>query len=241
MKALIFTAGLENSSMPRNAASPKALIEINGEPLLGMLIKRLAGYGFREIIINVHHFADRIINFLNVNGNFGVKVVISDETDLHLDTGGGLSRVARFFNDGRPCLVYNLEILTDIDLAALYEDHIKSTALVTIVVRKRRSTRFMLFDNKLQLCGWENIETGEVRNARPCCGDLYRYAFSRVQVIDPGIFKLITEKGTFSLAELYLRLAELYTIKGYPDNESIWMDLGKREGMIEAEKLFFKN
>ncbi len=241
MKAMIFTAGLEGQPFPLPSDRPRALVRINNEPLLGMLIRRLADSGFCQIIVNVHHFADRIIDFLNRNDNFGISIEVSDETDLRLDTGGGLKRVQWFFNDDRPFLVYNLEILSDIDLGVLYDDHARSGALATLVVRSRESSKFMLFNDNMRLCGWENIETGETRLVGPGSMQFQRFAFSRIQVVSPEIFGLITERGAFPLAELYLRLAAENFIRGYPENESIWMDLGKKEGMIEAEKLFLKN
>ena len=241
MKAMIFTGGLESSPRPQSAIKPKALVEINHEPLLGMLIRRLAEAGFDDIIINVHHFAARITEFIKQKNFTGIRVEISDETDLILDSGGGLKKVAWFFNDERPFLLYNLEILSDIDLAGLYQDHSCSGALVTLVVRKRESERFMLFNDDINLCGWENNQTREHVMARPTTVRLHRYAFSRIQIVSPCIFNLITERGAFSLVELYLRLASNHRIRGYPDNESIWMDLAKKEGLLEAEKLFLKN
>lgn len=238
---MIFTAGVEGQLQPRFSHNPQALVRINNEPLLGMLIRRLADSGFREIIINVHHFAGQIIEYLKGNNYFGIRIEVSDETDLRLNTGGGLKQVEWFFDDNRPFIVYNLEILSDMDLRKLYEDHIRSGALATIVVRKRNSTRFMLFDDKMQLSGWENIVTGETRKVRCRSQELERYAFSRIQVISPRIFNHISEQGPFHLAELYLKLAAENVIRGYPEDDSIWMDLGKNEGMIEAEKLFIKN
>ena len=241
MKAMIFTGGLESSPRPQPAGEPKALVEINHEPLLAMLIRRLAEAGFDDIIVNVHHFASRISDFIKQKNFAGIRIEISDETDLILDSGGGLKKVARFFNDDRPFLLYNLEILSDIDLAGLYRDHGCSGALATLVVRNRESERFMLFNDYLQLCGWENNETREYVMARRSTVRLHRYAFSRIQIVSPLIFSLITERGAFSLVELYLRLASQHHIRGYPDNESIWMDLAKKEGLLEAEKLFLKN
>jgi NDP-sugar pyrophosphorylase family protein len=241
MKAMIFTGGLESSMHMQAADNPRALIGINGEPLLGMLIRRLAESGFNEIIINVHHFAARIRDYIYEKKFMGIRIEVSDETDLILDSGGGLKKVAWFFDDGLPFLVYNLEVLSDIDLGMLYRNHILSGALVTLVIRRRECERYMLFSESMELCGWENTETGESVMSKLHEGRLHPYAFSRIQVVNPSIFSLITERGAFPLAELYLRLASLNIIRGYPDNESIWMDLAKKEGMLEAEKLFLKN
>lgn len=238
---MIYTGGLESSIQPQPGEKPRALLEINREPLLSILIKRIAESGFNEIIINVHHFAARIIKFLKVNDFSGIRIEVSDETDLVLDSGGGLSKVRWFFDDGMPFLLYNLEIISDIDLRKLYQDHCSSGALATLVVRKRESERFLLFDQKMRICGWVNNLTGESVTTGSNDRSKNAYAFSRIQIVSPLLFNLITEKGAFSLVELYLKIASGHDIRGYPDNESIWMDLAKKEGMLEAEKLFMKN
>ncbi len=241
MKAMIYTGGLESRMQPGSSDEPRALVEINGEPLLGMLIRRLADKGFDDIIVNVHHFAGRIHEFLR-NRDFGnVSVKISEETSLVLDSGGGLKKVAGFFDNNRPFLVYNLEVLSDVDLDLLYQRHTSSGALATLVVRERGSTRFMLFDDDMRLCGWQNLETGETSVYRGSPRNMRKLAFSRIQVISPLLLSLINERGAFSLVDIYLRLAKDHTITGYADNESIWMDLARKEGIIEAEKLFRKN
>jgi len=241
MKAMIYTAGLESRLRPEAEGLPRALMPVNGEPLLGMLIRRLADSGFAEIIINVHHFATPITEFINQMSFAGLRVEISDETDVMLDTGGGLKKVAWFFDDNRPFLIYHLDVLSDINLPDLYRSHSDSGALATMVIRNRETSRFLLFNRKMMLCGWENRETGERQIARPGPDDLQPFAFSRIQVVSPLIFSFIKEKGPFSLVELYLRLAAAHLIRGYPDNESIWMDLGREDGLLEAEKLYLKN
>ncbi len=241
MKAMIFTAGIEGKLQPRSSEKPKALLAVNNEPLLGLLIRRLAFCGFSEVIVNVHHFAGQIIDYLRANNDFGIRIEVSVETDLRLDTGGGLKKVEWFFDDDSPFLLHNLEVLSDIDLTLLYRDHLKSGALATLVVRNRESARFMLFNDSMHLCGWENLATNETRHIASYSGTLSRYAFSRIQVVNPCIFKHIGQKSAFPLAELYLDLAGRNLIRGYRDNESIWMDLGKNEGIIEAEKFFLKN
>jgi NDP-sugar pyrophosphorylase family protein len=241
MKAMIFTAGIEGIMAPRRSGEPKALARINNEPLLGILISRLAESGFREIIVNVNHFAEQIIRYLRENNNFNITIEISDETLVRLNRGGGIKGKEWFFNDNKPFLVYCLEILSDLDLQDLYHHHTRSGALATLAVRRRESTKFMIFNEEMHLCGWENTETGETRMVREIKSEARRFAFSRIQVVNPEIFSLLEEEWSFPMAEIYLRLAEKYTIRGYPENESIWMDLGKSEGIIEAEKLFLKN
>jgi NDP-sugar pyrophosphorylase family protein len=241
VKAMIFTAGIEGKLEPGSSGTPRALVEINNEPLLGMLIRRLSSCGFSEIIINVHHFAGMIIDYLKENKNFGIRIEVSMETDLRLETGGGLKSVEWFFDDDRPFLLHNLEILSDIDLGLLYSDHIRSGALATLVVRNRESARFMLFNDRMQLCGWENMATNEIRDIIPGAGTFSRLAFSRIQVINPQIFMHLEQHAASPLTDLYLELAAGNLIRGYLDNESIWMDLGRHEGIIEAEKFFLKN
>jgi NDP-sugar pyrophosphorylase family protein len=241
MKAMIFTAGLSNKLLPQTAERPKALVEINGEPLLGMLVKRLADSGFTEIIMNVHHFAVPIANYLKEKDFFGIRIEISDETDLTLDTAGTLRKVEWFFDDPGPFLIYNLEILSDIDLRKLYIDHTKTGAMATLAVKKRESPRYMLFNQNMELCGWKNNLTKETRTSVPHLHKLSEFAFSRIQIVNPLIFKYLTRKGDFSLVELYLRLASGHLIRGYPDNDSIWMDLGNKEGILEAERFFQMN
>ncbi len=241
MKAMIYTGGLESRMQPSSSEKPRELLEINGEPLLGMLIKRLADQGFKEIIVNVHHFAARILDFVR-DADFGdVIVEVSDETDLVLDSGGGLKKTAWFFDDNRAFLVYNLEVLSDTGLKLLYDSHNGSGALATLLVRKREATRFMLFDDDMRLCGWQNLETGEEVVYSGRSQHLRKMAFSRIQVVSPALFNMMPEKDVFSLVDIYLHLARRHLIRGYIDNESIWMDLARAEGVIEAEKLFRKN
>lgn len=239
MKAMILSAGLGTRLRPLTNDRPKALIEINGEPMLGKLIKRLAGSGFNELIINVHHLGDQIINFLDQNNDFGGSISISDESDLLLDTGGGLKNAQGFFADHQPFLVYNVDIFSDMNLSVLMDHHRTHKPLATLVVRDRESSRYLLFDDQMILCGWENVFTGERILARKT-ETIHRYAFSGIHVISPEIFSLITENGVFSIIEVYLRLAGEHIIQGYSENESMWIDLGKKEGLIEAEKQLLK-
>ncbi len=241
MKAMIYTGGLESSMKPHSSGRPRALTGINGEPLLGMLIRRLAERGFTEIIVNVHHFAGRIYEFISQKDFGDIRIELFDETDLVLDSGGGLKKVAWFFDDARPFLVYYLEVLSETDPALMYENHLRSGALATLLVRDRESSRYMLFDNNMRLCGWQNTETGEEVIFADHRGDLIKYAFSRIQVLSPAIFNLMPREDVFSLVDIYLHLAPRYPVIGYVDNDSIWMDLARAEGIIEAEKLFRKN
>lgn len=239
MKAMIFAAGLGTRLQPLTNHTPKALVEVAGEPMLGRLIKHLRNSGFKQIILNVHHFAGQVKHYLEENYNFGLEITVSNETDLLLDTGGGLKKAGWFFQDGEPFLLHNVDIFSGMDLIKLMNAHKSSDALATLVVRERKSSRYFLFNEDLQLCGWENTKTGESKMSRVEEG-LKRYAFSGIQVIQPAIFQYITEAGVFSIVDLYLRLARDHKILAYPENKSTWVDMGRKEGILEAEKLLIR-
>lgn len=241
MKAMILAAGLGTRLRPLTNDKPKALVEINGEPILGILIKRLINSGFDEMIINVHHFASQVIEFIERNQSFGISIAISDETDLLLDTGGGLKKAGWFFDDGKPFLVYNADILSDMNLKKLVAAHTESGALATLVVRERESSRYFLFDDNMQLCGWENRRTNERKISRQQASGLRPYAFSGIHVISPGMFKHISETGVFSIVDMYLRLASDHKILAYPENDSLWVDMGKMQGLDEAVRILKQN
>ena len=237
MKAIILAVGLGTRLRPLTNSKPKALIEINQIPLLEIVIKRLKLYGFNEITINIHHFANQIINFLKEKNNFGIDIRVSDETDLLLGTGGGLKKASWFFNDNKPFLVHNVDILSDIDLKQFYEAHINSEALATLAVRNRQSSRYLLFDNDNNLCGWKNTKTNEVKIAKQSKSDFVPLAFSGIQIINPSIFNLMPEQRIFSMIDLYLNLAANYSIKAFNHDSSLWIDIGKKENLIEAGKI----
>ncbi|MCF8297025.1 MAG: nucleotidyltransferase family protein [Saprospiraceae bacterium] len=240
MKAMIFAAGLGTRLQPITNNIPKALVELKGTPLLEIVIKKLISFGFDEIIVNVHHFADLVTDFLKTKNNFGIKIEISYEQDLLLDTGGGLKKASWFFNDSKPFLVYNVDVLSDIDLQDFYNFHIQSKSLATLAVRNRETSRYLLFNKENILCGWKNIKTGEIILARSNEKNLTPIAFSGIQIIDPKIFKFINQDGKFSIINSYLELAKKHKISAYNHDDTIWMDLGKIENLIEAEKLIDK-
>ncbi|MFH1319300.1 MAG: nucleotidyltransferase family protein [Bacteroidota bacterium] len=236
MKAIIFAAGLGTRLSPLTDKKPKALIEINGIPLLEIVIERLKFSGIRDMIINVHHFAGMIIDFLNKKENFWINISVSDESDLLLDTGGGLKKASWFFDDNKPFLAHNVDILSNIDLNRLYEAHCRSDALATLVVRKRKTSRYFLFDKKMTLCGWKNTTTNEVKYIKSSGSDLTPLAFSGIQIIDPSIFDLLDE-GVFSITGTYLDLAKDHKIQAFADDSTLWMDLGKKQDLDEAGRV----
>src|SRR5664280_1226211 len=163
MKAMIFAAGLGTRLKPVTDNLPKALVPIAGKPLLEHVILKLKSAGFDEIIVNIHHFPDQIIDFLKANNNFSIRIEVSDERNLLLDTGGGIRRAAWFFDDEKPFLVHNVDILSNVDLKELYQQHLRSNSLATLVVSKRDTFRYLLFNDDNRLCGWINEKTGETK------------------------------------------------------------------------------
>ena len=236
MKAMIFAAGLGTRLRPITNDKPKAMAEIHGTPLLEIVLRRLINYGFNEIIINVHHFAEKVLDFLDSKKNFGINLQISDERGELLDTGGGLKKASWFFDDKKPFLVHNVDTLTDVDLLDYYNYHKKHNALATILVRHRPGSRFFLFNEKKELCGWENVNTNERILAKGKFEDLEQIAFSCLHMIDPRMFDLIEEEGCFSIINTYLRLAKEHKIHGYLDDQSYWLDVGTPEKLRRGEK-----
>ncbi len=237
MKAMIFAAGFGSRLLPLTEDKPKALVEVNKIPMLEIVIKKLIKSGCDDIIINVHHFAEKIIHYLQDNNNFGINITISDESNLLLNTGGGLKKASHFFDDGNPFIVYNVDILSDIDLVDMYNKHVTSGALATLAIKDRETSRYFLFDNDNNLSGWRNIQTGAEKISREDVGELRQFAFSGIHIINPSIFNDIHTQGIFSITNTYLELAKRYDIKGYDHNNSFWMDLGKIDALKEAEKI----
>jgi len=228
---MILAAGLGTRLRPLTESMPKALVEVEGKPLLQHALEHVKRYGIRDVIVNVHHFPSQIRDFLRANDNFGIKISISDESDELLETGGGLKKASWFFNDDNPFVVRNVDILSNLDLHAMARNHSLEKPLATLAIRNRNTSRYFLFNDTKRLCGWENIKTGEKRVSLEC-EELTPYAFSGIQILQPEIFSFITETGRFSLTDLYIRLAACHLIKGYMDNALEWRDIGKIENRI---------
>jgi NDP-sugar pyrophosphorylase family protein len=234
MKAMIFAAGLGRRLRPITDSKPKALAELNGAPLLEITIKRLIHFGFDHIIINVHHFSSLIIDFLRKNNNFGISISISDESDLLLDTGGGLKKAAHFFDNNHPFLVHNVDVVSNIDLISLFKAHLTHNNLATIAVMERESSRQFLVNAQNELCGWKNNKTHELKIARETDNFLKPVSFCGIHIISHELLSLINETGIFSITDLYLRLASKHIIKTIPYNNAIWFDLGTPENLEKA-------
>jgi MurNAc alpha-1-phosphate uridylyltransferase len=229
MKAMILAAGIGIRLHPLTDTIPKALIKIGDTPLLEFAIKKLIHYGFKDIIINIHHFPDMIINFLEKNRNFGASISISDERDMLLDTGGALKKAASFFSGNDPFLLYNCDIITDLNLLTLYNHHLASNVMCTLAVRDRETSRYFIFDNDNALCGWWNKTTGEKKSVRWSDSEFKAMAFSGIQIISPTALNLFPDKKVFSLVEFYLLIAQTYKIEGYDHTETRWADVGRSE------------
>lgn len=204
---MIFAAGLGTRLKPLTDTMPKALVPVAGKPMLEHVILKLKSAGFDEMVINVHHFAHQIIDFLKEKDNFGIKIWISNETDCLLDTGGGIKKAASFFTDGEPFLVHNVDILSNMDLKALYEYHRTNGNDATLLVSPRKTVRYLLFDEADRLCGWVNKDTLQTKPE----GFIYQpdiqkeYAFSGIHVISPTLFKYMGNewRGKFSIMDFY--------------------------------------
>lgn len=225
MKAMIFAAGLGTRLRPLTNDRPKAMVKVEGKPLLQIQIERLKALGFTEIVVNVHHFADLVIDFLKEKDHFGLKIHISDERDHLLDTGGGLSRARPQLEGKEPFFLCNVDVLTDLNPAEMLQAHQESGALATLAVRDRKTSRYLLFDQEMRLSGWRNQKTGEEKGNPP--SDAIPLAFSGIHVISPAIFPLIRQTGAFSIIDVYLDLMGQQKLGGFRHDDGIWMDVGK--------------
>jgi NDP-sugar pyrophosphorylase family protein len=232
MKAMILAAGVGSRLRPLTDGTPKALIDVGGAPMIEHVIRRLKSAGVTEVVVNLFHLGDQIVNFLASRGNFGLRVAFSREVEL-LDTGGGLKNAAGFFDDGKPFLLHNVDVLSEIDLVGLHRIHQARQALATLAVQRRTSSRLLLFDHDGLLCGRETREGVEWAPA-PVRG-VERLAFTGIHVIDPAIFARMTETGIFPITQAYLRLAgEGERIVACRVDGSYWQDIGSPENLAKA-------
>lgn len=244
MKAMIFAAGLGTRLRPLTNDRPKALVEIGGKPMLERVITKLAGAGFDDITINIHHFGEKIIEFLEKNNNFGLNIHISDERDMLLDTGGGILKARQFLDGDEPFLVHNADILTDIDLNAMYQSHLNSGAMATLLVKDRLTSRYFVFDDDYRLQGWINKSTGETRpTAFKHREGMRELAFGGIHVISPSIFEPLERhsqgEAKFSITPFYVDECHTHIINGYVQQRPYtWLDVGKPETLAQAEEMF---
>lgn len=237
MKAMILAAGLGTRLRPLTNDRPKALVEIDGHTLLQIAIARLRQCGVNEIIVNVHHFAEKVADFLRSKNSFGLRIELSTEKIL-LDTGGGLKQAAWFFlEDGPkagPFILHNVDVLSTIDLRRMLHFHTQYRALATLAVQQRESSRYLLFDEHMQLCGRQFVKEQKTELVRQAA-EMQPVAFSGIHVISPRLLGMMREEGVFSIIQPYLRLAgQGQKIIGYPVDGDYWRDLGKAESVARA-------
>lgn len=241
MRAMIFAAGLGTRLRPLTDLRPKALVEIDHRPMLEHLILKLKREGFREIVINIHHKGEMILDFLKSHDDFGLDILVSDERQQLLDTGGGILK-ARDFLKGAPFLVHNVDIVSDIPLQDLARQHSSSGALATLAVSSRKTSRYLLFDKGLSMRGWQNIQTGEVL---PLGTDLEQahltpLAFQGIHILEPDVLDLMGEgtpwTGKFSIIPFYTDICQSHEIKAFQTGAYKWFDIGKVETLLTAQE-----
>src|SRR6266853_1917316 len=240
MKAMILAAGLGTRLLPLTTDRPKALVEIAGRTLLEITLSRLRASGVREVIVNAHHFADLILEYLKKNENFRMRIEVSREEVL-LDTGGGLKKAAYFFLEDpncfeKPFILHNVDIISTIDLRRMVQVHTESHALATLAVQDRETSRYLLFDEQLQLCGRRSGPDRKTEFVR-ASQQVQALAFCGVHVISPRLFAMMMEEGAFSIINSYLQLASRENkILGFRADEYYWRDVGKLDNLMQAEQ-----
>jgi len=237
MKAIIYAAGLGTRFKPWTDQHPKALAAVNGKSLLQRNIEYLQQYGITEVVVNVHHFAQQVRDAVIDNKGWGSKILISDETDRLLETGGALMKAKHLLEGEEPFISLNVDILTNMDLGKLIAYHQQQQPLITMGITSRNSSRVLLFDEANRLCGWKNQQTGEEKISIQKL-NLVAKAYSCVVVYEPKIFSLIKQEGKFSIIDAYLDLAADHTILGYDHSGDHLVDVGKTESVAVAEALF---
>jgi len=234
MQAMILAAGLGTRLKPITENIPKALVEVGGRTLLEIAIRKLIENDFRKIVINVHHFADKVKEFLSTQ-TFAAEIIISDESATLLDTGGGIKFAKKYFDDS-PVLIHNVDIISNLNLKEFYQYHLSDDSAASLVVSKRISNRYLIFNDENILCGWEDVKKNEkiiVKQSKNC----YQFAFNGIHIINPQIIDQFPEEKVFSVIKAYLKLAETEDITGYVCNDIKWIDVGKLDSLEKADKL----
>ena len=250
MNAMIFAAGLGTRLRPYTDNCPKAMVEVDGLPMIAHQLLRLREAGFRRVVINVHHYASQIIDYVTANDGFGLDVAFSDESGQLLDTGGGIRKALPLFDADSPVLIHNVDIFSNADLAALYRSHQESKADATLLVSQRNTSRYLVFDSAWRLVAWKNIQTGEVRTAyeeleqalAPLGADTAQHrlrAFAGIHVIAPSLFPALqSAEEVFSITNFYWQHAADYPIRGAEaPADFCWVDAGKPEALSRAAEI----
>ena len=244
MKAMIFAAGLGTRLRPLTDSMPKALVPVNGKPLLEHIILKLKDAGFDEIIVNVHHFPDKIIDFLRSKNNFNIRIEVSDEREMLLDTGGAIKKAAYFFDDDQPFLVHNVDILSNLDLKEVYCQHAANPdRLATLVVSHRDTYRYLLFDEQELLCGWVNEKTGETKPGHFSDINAFnKLAYAGIQVLSPKAIQLMNkQEDKFPIMSFYLQNCRSEKIAAYIPENLMMMDMGKTDTLKDADQFAKQN
>jgi N-acetyl-alpha-D-muramate 1-phosphate uridylyltransferase len=228
-RAMILAAGLGTRLMPLTKDKPKALVEYNGKTLIEIILRRLIHHGFRDIIINLYHHPDKIISFLESKKNFGANIIYSDESEMLLDTGGGIKKASPLF-EGEPVLIHNVDVYTDLNLDDFYNFHNDYEHFATLAVKDRETTRPFLVNDAGILCGWENLVSGErkiIRQEYP----LQQIAYSGIAMLSSTFIDLLPQSGSYSLTPELLNIAENHDVHLFP-HTGVWKDMGKPEAFF---------
>ena len=250
---MIFAAGLGTRLKPLTDTMPKALVRVGGQPLLWHVVQKLKAAGYERIVVNVHHFAQQIVDYLKANDNFGLDIRISDESDQLLETGGGIKKALPLFDPREPILIHNVDILSNLDLTGglspvceVREAHGDSPLVepvALLIVSRRQTKRYLLFDDDMRLQGWTNIETGEVKgpaNTLSSLSSLEKLAFSGLHVLYPSAFPLLDEwPDRFPIMDFYLKACADHLIRGYEAKDLRLLDVGKLDTLDKAEDFVY--
>ncbi|MGC9472266.1 MAG: nucleotidyltransferase family protein [Bacteroidales bacterium] len=235
IRGMILAAGMGTRLGRYTRHQPKALLQVGRYTLLEQAVKKLVSHGITHIVVNVHHHAQQVREYIERQGGFGADMEISGEEDRLLDTGGGIFKAAPFLSRAQYCVVYNADVVSNINLSRMIEKHLASNALATLAVRERDASRYLLFDESGRLRAWKNVRTGEIMGDMAGNGELVPLAFSGIHVLSTKIFELY-KAGTpsFPIIPVYLELARNHRVMAYPHNKDVWMDVGKPEQIEEA-------
>ena len=231
---MIFAAGLGTRLKPLTDTMPKALVPVAGKPLLWHVVMRLKAAGFERIVVNVHHFAQQIVDYIRQNNGFGIDMRISDEKAMLLETGGGIKKALPLFDSGSPVLIHNVDILSNADLAALYDDAAATEA--TLLVSERKTSRYLQFDDDMRLIGWKNTSTGEVKGREG-----RSLAFSGIHVVSPALGTCLNQMPErFGIIDFYLRWCDEHSFVGYCQKDLELLDVGKLDSLSMAENVLLQ-
>jgi NDP-sugar pyrophosphorylase family protein len=236
---MLFAAGLGTRLKPFTNEHPKALAQVNGKTLLQHNIQYLQSFGINKVVVNVHHFANQIIDIVKENNGWGSDVLISDETTEVLETGGGLQKAVPLFGDAENILIMNVDILTNLNIDKMFQQYINTNALATLAVTNRTTSRYFVFNKENKLCGWVNTKTNELKGIENFDENQHtKLAFSGIHIINKKIFSLIKQQDKFSIVDVYLDLMKTNDIIAFNHSQDKFIDVGKPESIAIAEAMF---